>query len=190
MVETSSELVTISGLPGSGTSTVAKMLSEQTGWQHLDAGGIFRDMAAAAELSLAEFGVLAEQDPEVDRGLDARMIQAARQRTSGLILEGRITGWMVNREGIRAFTVWLQADPESRAERVSIRDGQELEEAFKAMELRQKSERQRYRIHHNIDIEDVSIYDFILDSALEPAAAVTERIAQRLHSAASSRQRS
>ena len=102
---------------------MCKLLSEETGWKHIDAGKIFREMAELAGISLSELGCRAEKDPHVDRGLDTRMIQAVHDRCGGLILEGRLTGWMVVRAELAAFKVWMSADAEVRAKRVGQRDG-------------------------------------------------------------------
>ncbi|OYT63441.1 cytidylate kinase, partial [Methanosarcinales archaeon ex4484_138] len=58
--------ITISGLPGSGTSTIAGMLADHMGLNLVSAGETFRRLAAEYNMSLEEFGVLAERDPEID----------------------------------------------------------------------------------------------------------------------------
>jgi CMP/dCMP kinase len=157
------KICTVGGLPGSGTSTLCKGLSQHTGWDYVNAGGIFRQLAAEAGVSLAAFGRRAEADPEIDRRLDARMVEVARQ-SDGLILEGRLTGWMACRNGLDACKIWLDAPVEVRASRLSQRDGAEVEQAFKDMERREASERQRYLEHHDINLDDMSIYDLKLDT--------------------------
>ena len=108
------------------------------------------------------------------------MIEAVRTRCGGLILEGRLTGWMVVRAQLPALKVWIFADMEVRAGRVGHRDGQSVEEALQEMVRREQSERTRYRDHHGIDIGDLSIYDLVIDSGREAARQVADRIAGRL----------
>jgi cytidylate kinase len=174
------DVVTIGGFPGSGTSTVCELLGRRTGWRHLDAGRTFREMAAEAGESMAAFCRRAECDPELDRGLDARMTEAVRTPCGGMILEGRLTGWMVVRAQLPALKVWIFADMAVRADRVGNRDGQSVEEALQEMVRREQSERTRYRDHHGIDIEDLSIYGLVIDSGKVPAPQVADRIAERL----------
>ena len=90
----SNSIVTISGLPGSGTSTACALLRDKLGWSYVNAGQIFRDLAREAGLSLADFGRRAEGDASIDRALDARMVEIAQTARSGqpIILEGRVTG--------------------------------------------------------------------------------------------------
>ena len=174
------DVVTIGGFPGSGTSTVCELLGRRTGWRHLDAGRTFREMAAEAGVSMEAFCRRAESDPGLDRGLDARMIEAVRTRCGGLILEGRLTGWMVLRARLPALRVWIFADMKVRAGRVGRRDGQTVEKAMEEMDRREQSERTRYRDHHGIDIGDLSIYDLVIDSGSEEAGSVADRVAERL----------
>lgn len=171
----SPRLVTIGGPPGSGTSTLSRALAAQTGWAYVNAGQVFRQLAEEAGVDLAEFGRLAEGNPDIDRQLDARMVKEARTRV-GLILEGRLTGWMARRHGLPAFAVWLEAPVEVRAERVGSRDGESPEVARQRMARREESERRRYLEHHGIDLDDTHIYDLKIDSAAHDADAVCAQV--------------
>ena len=169
-------IVTVSGPPGSGTSTACEQLSLRLGWHYVNAGQIFRQMAEENGVSLVDFGQRAEEDARIDRDLDARMVQIARQRQC-VILEGRITGWMAAQNGLSAFKVWLQALPEVRAGRVGGRDHIEPELAMRDMAQREKSETKRYLDHYGIDIGDLSVYDLVIDTEGLAPQAVVERIA-------------
>ena len=175
------EIVAVSGLPGSGTSTACLLLCELLRWHYVNAGQIFRQLAAAAGASLAEFGQRAEKDGSIDRQLDARMVELAHHY-DGIILEGRLTGWMSYRHELNALKVWLKADAEIRAARVGQRDGQTLEQTLKDMVGRQKSEHQRYAEYHDIEIHDLSIYDLIIDTRTLLPKQIAARIVGRLGS--------
>ena len=70
------QIITVSGLPGSGTSTVCSHLCTRLGWSYVNAGQIFRRLALESGLNLAEFGQRAEADGRIDR-------QICRQRQKG-----------------------------------------------------------------------------------------------------------
>ena len=179
--ENTVKIAAIGGLPGSGTSTVSLLLNEHLGWHYVNAGQIFRQLAAEAGISLAEFGQRAEKDGSIDRQLDAQMVELAHQY-DGIILEGRLTGWMSFRHQLNALKVWLKADDETRAARVGQRDGQNLEQTQKNMVEREKSERQRYAEYHDIEIDDLSIYDLIIDTRKVLPEQIALRIVDRLKS--------
>ena len=174
-MEGARHIVTVSGLPGSGTSTVCDLLHHRLQWGYVNAGDLFRQLAEEEGISLAELGRRAEADDRIDRLLDARMVELARG-CGRIILEGRLTGWMAVRHGLAALKVWLQASLPVRASRVGRREGQKLEQAVQAMVEREQSERRRYAEFYGIDIADRSIYDLIVDAELHPAAAVAEQI--------------
>lgn len=165
-------IITVSGLPGSGTSTTCKLLQERLGWRYINAGDFFRQLAADQGISLAEMGRRAEVDALVDRALDEGMVQFARQEQN-LIMEGRLTGWMALRQGLPALKVWCQAPLEVRAGRVGQREEQSAEEAGHNIAARERSEHQRYARHHQIDLDDLTLYDLVLDTAdLSPEQVV------------------
>ena len=164
-------LVTISGLPGSGTSTVAARVAAELGIERLDGGAVFRGLAAEHGRSLAEFGRAAQDDPALDLELDARL--AARAREGDLVLESRLAGWIATNEGLPALRVWIACGDDERARRVAERDGISTEAALAANDERERSEAARYLAYYGIDLADLSVYDLVLDStATEPDALV------------------
>jgi cytidylate kinase len=171
--------VTVSGLPGSGTTTLAEALSSRFDLEHVSSGDVFRAMADERGVSLAEFGRIAEEDPEIDREIDERQREIARDRDD-LVMEGRLSGWMVEDPDLR---VWLSAPVEVRAERVADREEQTVEEARAEIEDRENSEAKRYREIHGIDIEDLSVYDLVIDTSRwdeEGVAAVATTAVENL----------
>ena len=106
-------LITISGLPGAGTSTVARLVADALGIERVDGGTVFRTMAAERGLDVGQFSLVAEDDPEIDLELDQRL--ANRAREGDVLLESRLAGWIVTNEGLPATRVWVDADEEERA---------------------------------------------------------------------------
>lgn len=155
-------LVTLSGLPGSGTSTVARLVAAGLGLDHLDGGTVFRTVAAEQGMSLAAYTALAEHDEKIDRALDDRLTERARQ--GDVLLESRLSGWLATRAGLEALRVWIACDEVERARRVGGRDGHDPAGALHHNQEREKSERARYLGYYDIDLTDLSIYDVVLDS--------------------------
>lgn len=155
-------LITISGLPGSGTSTVSSLVAEHLDLERLDGGTVFRAMAAEQELSLAEFARRAEVDGAIDRALDDRLTERARR--GDVVLESRLAGWLARRARLPGVIVWIGCDEEERARRVGGRDGHHDEAALEVNREREASERQRYLGYYGIDLQDLGVYDLILDS--------------------------
>ena len=167
--------ISISGLPGSGTSTVADIISQSTGFKIISAGVIFRKAAKDRGLSLAEFGKLAEERPVIDIELDKLMMDEAKKEDD-IILEGRLAGEMCAYHHVEAFKVWIDADIEERARRVVNRESKPLEQVVKEIEDREECEWKRYMDFYEIDLNDMTVYEIVVDSTQIPAAAVAEEI--------------
>jgi CMP/dCMP kinase len=171
-------LVTISGLPGSGTSTVAQEVARRLGLEYVDGGTIFRRLATERGLSLSAFAELAERDETIDTDLDEGL--AERARAGNVVLESRLAGWIATNEGLDALRVWIACDPDVRARRAAERDGLAIDASRAANRAREASERLRYLQYYDIDLADLSVYDLVLDSTDEPAEALVEAIASAL----------
>lgn len=162
-------LITVSGPPGSGKSTTAAGLAETFGLDHVSGGDIFRSLADERDMSLAEFNALAEDDDKVDRDLDRRLYDTARD-DDDLVLESRLAGWLAG--DAADFRLWLDAPVAVRAERIADREGKPVEQARRETTEREESEAGRYLEYYDIDIRDLSIYDVALNTARWDAEAV------------------
>ncbi len=153
--------ITVSGLPGSGTTSLSRYLAERHGFSMISAGEVFRQLAKEHNMELARFGNLARQDPTYDQMIDARQKEIARERDD-IIVEGRLSGWMVDNADLR---IWLYAPIGCRINRIALRDQVADEETAKCLTLeREQCEADRYRSYYDIDIADLSIYHIILNS--------------------------
>src|SRR4030095_9636279 len=114
-------LITISGVPGSGKTTVAKLLAQRLGLPHVYAGDLYRQEARRRGLTLEQFNLLCERDHSIDRQLDAAMAERARQ--GDVVLEGRLAGYLAADNQLAALKVWLDASDEVRARRGAERAG-------------------------------------------------------------------
>jgi cytidylate kinase, putative len=161
-------LISISGLPGSGTSSVAKRLQELCGYRLISAGSIFRQEADRRGISLEEFGKLADSDFSIDSALDKGMVQIATG-IDDVILEGRLSGFVANHPRVRSnnksgiLRICLKAPFSVRCSRISKRDGLSQAEAEDVTLIREHRESRRHRSNYGIDVQSVS-YDVVFNS--------------------------
>ena len=170
-------LITVSGLPGSGKTTVARLVSRELGLRHVYAGDIFRKEAERRGLTLEEFSQLAEQDHEIDRALDRAMLAVARE--GDVVLEGRLAGYMADREGLPALKVRLEASEDVRAARIAQREQAPIEEVRHRMRVREECDARRYHAIYGFDYYDRALYDVVADTddtqPEDTAALITAR---------------
>lgn len=153
-------LITISGVPGSGKTTVARLLADRLGVPHVYAGDLYRQEAKRRGLTLAAFNALCERDHSIDRALDADMLARARQ--GEVVLEGRLAGFLAAEHRLDALKVWLDASDETRARRVAQREGSDWREVLEVNRLRHQSDAHRYRAIYGYDLADHGVYDVVL----------------------------
>lgn len=172
-------LIAIAGAPGTGTTTLSKLLSDRLKMPHVYAGAIFREMAREHDMSLAEFGEYAEEHPEIDRSLDLRMIAIAQK--GGCILEGRMVVWQCREAAVTALKILLEAPEDVRARRVADREHiGDVESVLRENRHREASEAKRYREIYGIDPNDPRQYDLVLSSEDKLPARLAE-IVERVY---------
>lgn len=152
--------ITVSGPPGSGTTSLAKYLVKNHQYSLISAGEVFRGLAAERNMELAEFGRLAEEDESVDRMIDARQKEIGEARDD-IIIEGRLAGHMIDTADIR---IWVAASVECRSVRISDREEIDPQTAVELTIEREDCEAGRYRKYYNIDINDLTVYDLVINS--------------------------
>ena len=156
-------LITISGMSGSGKSTASKGVSDALGIPTVDVGQIFRAMAKRYGMEVTDFGKYVERHPEIDRKLDDEMIRQAR-RKKNLILQGRLAGWMTYLRKLPAIRIWIGASLKVRARRVAGREGRTYAETLRQVDRRDRENRARYRRTYGLDVNDLSVYDIVVQT--------------------------
>jgi predicted cytidylate kinase len=168
-------LITISGEPGSGKTTVARKLAERLGLPHVYAGDLYRQEARRRGLSLEEFNRLCERDHSIDRKLDAAMAERARQ--GNVVLEGRLAGYLAAEAKLPAVKAWLTASDEVRARRVAERESGDWRTVLEINEARHRSDAKRYQEIYGWDLADTRVYDVVLATDDRTPEELVERLA-------------
>ncbi len=161
--------ITISGPPGSGKSTLSKILSVKLGLPLVSMGDVFRKCALDRCMSLEEFGEIAKCSEKIDREIDSMQKRIAKENDN-ILIEGRLSGFLVDAD----LKVWLKAPLEIRAERIAKRECKSVAMAIAETKVREECERERYLNYYEIDIKDLSVYDMIIDSSKWGAEEISE----------------
>ena len=163
-------IVTISGLIGSGKTTVAKLLADDLKFRLVQAGAIFRELAREREMSLIEFSKLAEFDDKIDELIDQRQRELAKG--GNVIVDSRLGGWLIDAD----IKIWLKASLKERARRVAMREDKDFETALEETKIREISEFKRYKDLYGIDLDDLSIYDLVINTELWSPEVIAQTI--------------
>ena len=168
--------LTVSGHPGSGTSTLVKALMNRYGWTSLSGGDVFREEAKRRDMSLGAFGELCKNEPEVDRSLDELLKQRMQGLDSADIVESRLAGWWAHRLGLPCLRVWLDVSDEERARRVAGREGLSPQDALQANQRRAEVDGERFRLLYDLVPEDPEPYTHVIEATSLNASQILEHV--------------
>jgi cytidylate kinase len=157
-------IITISGLHGTGKSTVGKILSEKLSLKYYSTGQAFRDLAKENNMSLKQFTDYVEDHPEIDQKLDEKIIDIAHK--GNIIIDSQLSGYFL--KNVADFKILLTCPIETRIKRMVERDNSSLEGKYDETISREKSELERFKKLYNINLENneknKKLYDIIIDT--------------------------
>ncbi len=175
--------VTVSGHPGSGTSTLVRGLMDRFGWTSLNGGDVFREEAKRRGMSLGDFGELCKNELDVDRSLDELLRQRMQGSDAANVVESRLAGWWAYRLELPCLRIWLDVSDEERARRVSEREGLALEDALEANRARAAVDGERFMLLYDLVPEDPEPYTHVLDATTLNATQILDHVVALLEEA-------
>ena len=176
-------IITLGGLPGSGKSTVKKILGERLGYKTFSTGDFTRTLAQQRGMTLEEFNThIANGAKELDHLIDEEQMRIEREDDK-YIIDSHLAFHFVP----SGFSVYLNISLDVAASRIfndrdaaiRIMSGDtmgSLEEAKARTELRINNHKDRYMRHYGIDPYIPSQYICVLNTESESPEAVAEKI--------------
>lgn len=173
-------IITISGPPGCGKSTLAKKLAIELKLERYSTGDLMRQMAEEQNITLLEMSKIAENDRSIDEELDERQIMLGRNNDN-FIIDGRLS-WHFIPQSVK---IYLDADFETRAKRIfADRIRQEsnitLEKTKDNLKTREESEKKRYKEYYSLDYTEKSNYDLVIDCSNKSIKEEVEKVLEFL----------
>lgn len=163
-------IISLSGGPGSGKSTIAQMLADKFGWPRYYMGGLRREAAKKRGMTLAEYNQLGETDPNTDQEVDYYQRDLG-QSDDNFIIEGRTSWYFIP----HSLKIYLDVEKEAGAKRIysnlqhknernEDRGLNSWQDVLDSNVNRLKSDGERYQKYYSIDVYDKNNYDFYLDT--------------------------
>ena len=163
-------VICISGMAGTGKSTLSKKLAEKYQLRYFSGGDVLKDLAKHEGYDVSIQGwwespeglkFLNERvnDPKFDKAVDDKLLEYAQQ--GNVLLDSWTMPWLL-KEG---FKIWLEASFEKRAARVAERDRMTTAEAFGVLKEKEARTKAIYKALYGFVLgEDFKPFDFILDT--------------------------
>lgn len=169
--------VTVFGAPGTGTSTVCKLISEKLNLHYGYTGQIFRDTAKSLGYTIYEFDKLQRKNPQYDRELDSRVAEFGKSNDN-FIFEGRLA-WHFISDSIKIKFV---CDEREAARRVAKREEVDIDEAYSKTQKREEDIKARYKLcYPNLEYPPLDDkFDFIIDTTDIGPEEVAQKIIEFL----------
>lgn len=195
-------IIAIAGLPGSGSTTVAKLLSEKLNVPYFSAGQLFKDIAQGtwekqhyavlfkelcdkrkivlpsfssatqAQAPLVLWSTELGKNPAFHQSIEE--LQQCLAQEGNIILDGKLSIAMIKEATAR---VWLEGSIEVRSLRTAQRDKIAQAQARELLQRREKIHTSEWLRIYNIDYrKQAERADLVIDTALKSPEEIVQEI--------------
>ena len=171
-------IITVTGLAGSGKSTIAREVAKRLGFRHYSVGDKRRERAKIMGLTILEYNKLGDKDPDIDRWEDEWQRQLG-QKQENFVIDGRLS-WHFIPQSVKILLLVSELEA---AKRLSAQDKAErrsepmgsLEEAREKAWERNNTDKERYMKLYGVDIFGRGNFDLVIDTTGMGIGEVVER---------------
>jgi cytidylate kinase len=163
-------VVCISGMAGTGKSTLAKNLAEKYCLKYYSGGDALKALAAEEGYDSSSDGwwespdglrflEKREENLEFDKAIDDKLLEYAQE--GRVLLDSWTMPWLLK----TGFKIWLIASVEKRAERIAKRDRIPLKEALEVLKKKETITKAIYKKLYGFMLgEDFKPFNLVLDT--------------------------
>ncbi len=196
--------IAISGLPGSGSSTAAKIVADKLNLEYFSPGQLFKDISAGKykdksysktfldlckqrKLKLPKIkskstaeGTLALDLWQTDFGKSKEFhelideLQVNLGEQGSYVIDGKLSLYILKSADLK---IWLESSLEERATRSAFRDSLKKEKALQILKKREEAERQEWKKIYGIDYTEQEAYAHLV---LEASFLSPEQISNQI----------
>lgn len=163
-------VVCISGMAGTGKSTLSKKLAKKYKLRYYSGGDALKALAAEEGYDSSSRGWWESQEGlsflekreknlKFDKAVDDKLLEYAQQ--GDVLLDSWTMPWLLK----IGFKIWLVASVEKRAERIAKRDKIRLREALRVLKEKEARTKTIYKKLYGFTLgEDFEPFDLVLDT--------------------------
>jgi len=170
-------IITISGLPGSGKTTVGRIVAKKLGYRFLSMGDLRGEIAMKHGMTIDQLNEIGKKESWTDKEVDGMLAEKGRSEDNFVV-----DGWIAFHFIPQSFKVFLTGEERVRATRI-FKDQRPDEERQKSVDVVIKMQKRRiantdarYRKWYGVSFQDMGHYDLVVDTTKISAKQVAEKI--------------
>ena len=170
-------IITISGKPGSGKSTIAKIIADKIGMNNYSIGDIRGRMAVDRGITIDDLNKIGEKEEFTDKEVDEYQERLGKQEDN-FVIDGRLSYHFIS----QSIKIFLDVNSDIGAKRIFLtkREDEKKEKSVKELKKRLakriKSDHKRYNKYYDIDFEAKKNFDIVIDTSNISAEKTAEKI--------------
>lgn len=170
-------IITISGKPGSGKSTVAKIISNKLRLKNYSIGDLRGRMALDRGITIDDLNKVGEEEEFTDREADEYQEKLGKQEDN-FVIDGRLSYYFIP----NSVRIFLNVDDDMGAQRIFLtkREDEKTEKNVEYLKerlaKRVESDHKRYKKYYGIDFEAKENFDIIIDTTKISPEETAEKI--------------
>lgn len=178
-------ILTLTGLPGAGKSTIAKLLSERLHMPWYSMGNLRGQMARKRGITIDELNTLGESQAFTDNEVDDYQTHLGKTQNN-FIMDGRLSWHFIP----NSFKIFLDINEDEAAKRIFQASKQGLRKDEKpfvdtddvTQRIRERiaSDIKRYKHYYNLDYLDRSHYDLVINTTNLTPEKIVQSILDRI----------
>lgn len=169
-------IITISGKPGSGKTTTAKLLAQKLKLKHYSAGDLQRELAKELKLTINELGRLEAKDDKYDHMIDKKQKNLGKTEDNFVI-----DGWLSALFIPKSVKIFLNIGRDEAVRRRLKQPREEErysshEETKQCLAEREKTNRERWLRYYDFDYASPKNYDIVIDTTNNTPEQTVQKI--------------
>jgi len=170
-------IISISGVPGAGKSSIGKALAKRLKYRHYSVGDLRGKMALERGMNIDELNKLGEQEFFTDKEADEYQTKLGKTKDN-FVIDGRLSFHFIP----QSIKIFLDVDTKLGAERIMADHRVDepqypgVAEAQARLQQRVDCDKRRYQKYYKLNPFDRSQYDYVLDTTHETVESAADKL--------------